>query len=126
MDARYEPISKERFTIEETADGERIRVKAPRQIFVTIFLPFWLSGWIIGGFIALQSIIIRFQPFLLLWLFGWAAGWIFAAGTIVWMFFGSELLRADQNDLEVSHHALGFSRRWLYQGAQIKNLSVVS
>lgn len=124
MGARYEPVSKERFSIEETIDGERIRIKAPRQIFAMFFLPFWLVMWTIGGVAALQSLITRFEPFLLFWLLGWAAGWTAVAGTLVWMFSGSELLRVDQNDLEIVHHALGFSRRWLYQGSQIKNLSV--
>jgi len=124
MVVTYEPVKNERFVIEQTPQGEQIRVPAPRQWFVMLFLPFWLVMWTIGGVTAIYALITQFQVFLLFWLCGWAAGWIFAAGTLLWMFAGSETIRLIGLDLEVAHHAWGFSRRWLYQGSQIKDLSV--
>ena len=124
MSTRYEPIGRERFVIEQTSRGEVIRIKAARQIFAMLFLPFWLVMWTLGGGAAFYALFTQFQFFLLFWLCGWAVGWVAAAGTLVWMFAGSETITALGPDVEVGHQALGLSRRWLYQGSQIRNLSV--
>jgi hypothetical protein len=42
MSTRYDPIAKERFSVEQTPRGELIGIRAPRQIFAMLFLPFWL------------------------------------------------------------------------------------
>jgi hypothetical protein len=120
----YEPIAKARFVIEPTQGGEQIRVKARRQIVPMLFLPLWLIGWTAAGAAAIWQLIHQFQPFLLLWLCAWAVAWVMAAGTLAWMFTGSETLRVVGSDLEVAQHALGWSRRWLYEGAQVRNLRV--
>jgi hypothetical protein len=120
MPAIYQPLAKPRFAIEQIADGEQIRVKARRQAWPMLFLPIWLAIWTVGGATAIGQVIRHFQPFLAFWLVGWIA----VGGTIAWMFTGSETLRIVGSDLEVAHHALGWSRRWLFQGSQIRNLSV--
>lgn len=120
----YVPVGKERFSVEHTARGEQIRVKASKQIFVMLFLPFWLAGWTAGGIAAIYEITREFQLFLLFWLCGWAVGWLFAASQLAWMFTGSETLARVGGDLEIAHHALGYSRRWQYQGSQIGNMAV--
>jgi hypothetical protein len=124
MGTGYEPIAKERFTVVPTAHGEVIRIKAPRQIFVMLFLPFWLIMWTFGGAAAVYALITEFQLFLLFWLCAWAIGWIAAAGTLAWMFAGSETIAVIGSDIESAHHIFGFSRRWLYQGSRISGLSV--
>ena len=124
MSKRYEPISKERFIVEQTQRGELIRIKAFRQVFVMLFLPFWLVLWTLGGCTAIYELFTQFQVFLLFWLFGWATGWLAAAGTLLWMFAGSETVGVVGTDIEVAHQAMGFSRRWLYQGSGIKHLSI--
>ncbi|MDB5433646.1 MAG: hypothetical protein JWP35_4762 [Caulobacter sp.] len=120
----YEPIASARFSIETKESGEQIRVKARRQIFPMLFLPVWLAGWTAGGVTAMGQVIHHFEPFLVLWLCGWAVGWVMVAGTLTWMFTGSETLRVVGSDLEVAQHALGWSRRWLYEGGRIRNLRV--
>ena len=112
--------------MEQTARGDVIRIKAPRQIFVMLFLPIWLTGWTIGGVAAVYELIAHFQVFLLVWLCGWAFGWGAASGTLVWMLTGSETIGGDGGDIEIGHHVLGFSKRWLYQASQIKNLAIAA
>ena len=126
MTARYEPIARARFAVEQTQDGEQIRIKAPRQLWPMLFLPVWLVGWTFGGVAAFAQLLARFEPFLVFWLCGWALGWVMVAGTLVWMFAGSETLRVVGSDLEVAQQALGWKRRWLYRGDEIRNLSVAS
>jgi hypothetical protein len=119
----YQPIANARFTVEPAdGGGEQIRIKARRQVFAMLFLPLWLAGWTAGGAAAIAQMMHHFEPFLALWLCGWALGWIFATSVLVWMFTGSETLRVVDRDLEVAQHALGWSRRWLYEGSRISNL----
>ena len=123
MEAKYESLGTERFTVEYGAGGQLIRIPARRQIFVLLFLSVWLCGWTVGGFAALYALFAHFSYFLVFWLCGWALGWCLAAGTVAWMLGGSETVRVIGTDLELGQHVFGYSRRWLYQGQQIRNLS---
>ena len=126
MERRYEPVQGARFVIEQTPSGEQIRTKPPRNLFALIFLPVWLTGWTIGGVVALWSLFTHFQAFTAIWLVFWVGFWVAAAGTWIWMAAGSETLRVQGADLEVAHHVLGYSRGWLYQGSQISDLSITN
>lgn len=122
----YEPLRKERFVVEHGEYGERVRIKPRKQIFAMLFLPFWLAGWTFGGIEAISQVLTTGEPFLIFWLCGWAVGWVFAASVLAWMFTGSETLQVQGRDFEISHGALGFKRRWLYDGSVIRNFSVAS
>jgi len=119
---RYEPIAKPRFQIERAGVGEQIRVKARRRVWPMVFLPFWLTAWTAGGIGAIYALFQDFQPFLVLWLCFWAVAWVAVAGVLVWMFTGSETVRVVDSDVEIAHHALGMTRRWLYEGRRVRNL----
>ncbi len=56
----------------------------------------------------------------------WAIGWLAVAGTLAWMLAGSETLKVIGSDLEIAHHVPGWSRRWLYKGTEICNLSATN
>jgi hypothetical protein len=122
MTSQYQPVREPRFSVEQTSEGEQIRIKARRQWFAMLFLPVWLTGWTFGGASAVGQILSQFEWFLAIWLCFWAAGWVVAAGTLLWMAVGSETLRVVDGDLEVAQNALGLSRRWLYEGRQIRQL----
>jgi hypothetical protein len=124
VSAQYQPIAQPRFAIEQTPEGEQVRVKARRQIFTLLFLPVWLTLWTIGGGVAASQMMTHLEPFLAIWLCFWALGWVMAAGTLVWMVAGSETLRIVGGDLEVAQHMFGLTRRWLYEGRQIRQLRV--
>lgn len=68
MISGYQPLAEARFRVEQTADGEQIKIRAARPIFPMLFLPVWLTGWTIGGIAAMTALVIKFQPFLLFWL----------------------------------------------------------
>jgi hypothetical protein len=119
----YEPVKPPRFEIEQDLGGERIRVRARRNVFVLLFLPFWLIMWTIGGIAAVGQFLQTGQPFIALWLCAWAAGWLVAATTIAWMLWGSELIGAAGGDLEIVHSLLGWTRSRLYRGSDIGHLS---
>ncbi|MCW6534290.1 hypothetical protein [Sphingomonas lycopersici] len=89
-------------------------------------MSFWLLMWTWGAGSLFREIFTQFKFPLLLFLCIWAIAWISAAGTLLWMFAGSETITILGADIEVRHQALGFSRRWLYQGSQIRNLAVTA
>jgi hypothetical protein len=126
MATRYQPLGKERFQVENTFDGEQIRIRAARQVFAMLFLPFWLAGWTVAGVAVISQLVRHLQPFLAFWLCGWAVGWVAVSGTLVWMFTGAETARVIRGDLEFAHWALGFRRTWLYQGGMIRALGVAA
>ncbi|KAB0679348.1 hypothetical protein [Aureimonas leprariae] len=122
METRYEPVGRERFTVETTASGERVRIRPSRPILVMLFLAVWLAIWTVGGGAAMLKLETGFQLFLAVWLCFWAAGWLGAAATLLWMIAGSETIGMDGADVEIAQHALGFTRRRLYRGSEISNL----
>lgn len=118
----YETLGKERFVVDRNGSVEAIRINARRQVFVLLFLPVWLTGWTVGGVVAISQVLHEFSLFLCLWLCGWAVGWVFAAGTIAWMLMGAETARVVAGDLELGVEIGPWKRRKLYQGVQIKDL----
>jgi hypothetical protein len=118
----YVPLGKARYRVEPGAGGELILIPARKFVFAMLFLPVWLTAWTAGGIAAIYQVLTSFSAFLVLWLCFWAAGWAAAAGTLAWMAFGSETLRATGDDLEVAHHLLGWSRRKVYRGQEIRHL----
>jgi hypothetical protein len=124
MTVRYEQPKAPRF-VSETIDGrEQITIGASRNVFVALFLTVWLGGWTAGGIAAMTTLLTKtFQPFLVFWLCGWLLGEIFVALSLCWMFFGAEILRTVGHDLEVGYRILGFTRRRLFRGSEIRGLS---
>jgi len=118
----YEALKPPRFRVEDASSGEIIRIRAPRKVFVIIFLPIWLAGWSAGGSVVAFELTQRFEPFLALWLCGWALGWVFAAGILGWTLFGCETIRTVGGDLELGQQLGPWVRRKLYQGAQVRGL----
>lgn len=124
MATKYEAVASPRYVVERDGPGERIRIRARRQIFPLLFLPVWLAGWTAGGVMAIRQVFENFSAFLLFWLCGWALGWVFAASTIAWMIWGSEVLAVVGRDLEVSTQIGPWSRRKVYRGSEIRDLGV--
>ncbi|HTI30731.1 MAG TPA: hypothetical protein VL405_01265 [Sphingomonas sp.] len=122
----YVPIGAERFFVEHTAGGELIRIPARKQFFAMLFLPVCIALWTAGGIAAIHSLLTGFQLFIAFWLCGWAIGWLAVASALLWMFAGSETISVVGGDLEIAHHALGFSRRWIYQGTRISSLRIAN
>jgi len=124
MSTQYEQINAPRFVVETVGGHEQIAIAAQRNIFIMLFLLVWLGGWTVGGVAAIGALLsTSFQPFLVFWLGGWALGEALVAATLCWLFSGVEVLRVLGSDLEVSHQMLGFTRRRLFRGSEIRDLS---
>lgn len=122
----YVPLRTPRFTISQTVEGETLAIPAQRNILVILFLSVWLCGWTAGGLAVIGMILTTFEPFLAFWLCGWAIGWLMASFTLSWMLTGRQRLRFIGTDLEVHTSMLGFQRRALYRGRDIRGLKVLA
>jgi hypothetical protein len=133
MGTRYLKPQGKRF-INERVDGiEQIRIPFRRNWFSLIFLCVWLTFWTIGGIVAAGVLLTSLMgqamntgdmgdPFLAVWLVFWAIAWVFAAANVALQLGGSEILRIEGRDLDIS---IGVGRwRWrkVYRGDQIRNL----
>ncbi len=124
MSARYEDIRPPRFISETNGTDERFVIPAERNFFVMAFLTVWLCGWTVGGFTAISTLFTKgFQPFLFFWSCGWLLGELFAATALCWFLTGSETLTLIGSDLQVGYRLLGFTRRRLYRGSEVRNLT---
>ncbi|HEY5710668.1 MAG TPA: hypothetical protein VIT38_02135 [Allosphingosinicella sp.] len=123
MAGRYVAVKPPRFEIEQGMGGERVRIRARRNVFALLFFPFWLSIWTIGGVAAVGEFLRTGEPFLAIWLCGWAAGEIFVGGALAWMIWGSELIGVTGGDLEIGQRLFGWTRSRLYRGRDVGHLS---
>jgi hypothetical protein len=124
MTIHYEKMGAPRFAVETTDGYEQINIPARRNILVILFLSVWLTGWTVGGVSVIIVLVSKgFQPFLAIWLCGWALGEAYVAVTLCWLLFGLEAIRVLGADLEVGYLMLGFARRRLFRGSEIRHLS---
>lgn len=121
----YVPIGTPRFSIVSRGAGEVLVIPAQRNLLILPFLAVWLCMWTIGGFAAMSQLIAKFHIFVAFWLVAWAIGWVFAATILSWMLAGREMVQVTGGDLEVGYSVLGFHRRKLFRGADVRGLRAV-
>ena len=105
--------------------GSEIRISSPKNIFMLIFLPIWLTGWTIGGAFAIKQVISGGSEevwFLLIWLCGWIVGETFALYAFLWGIFGFEVIAAELGSLRIKRSILGYGRSRNYEISRLSNL----
>ncbi|MBW0002346.1 MAG: hypothetical protein JO216_02560 [Hyphomicrobiales bacterium] len=126
MSVRYEETKTPQFEVENVSGLQQISLKPPRNSLTTLFLLAWLGGWTYGGIMAAKQLTSTFQLFVAFWLVAWAVAWLWAGASLAWQFSGREILRVVGSDLEVIYTVLGFSKRMLFRGADIRDFTVNS
>jgi len=118
--------------IEDTPDGLRVSMRAPRAGCLVAFLTVWFIGWTYGGIEAIRALFSAeslFNPlslFLLLWLAGWLAGELFVAALLAFMIDGQEVLEVDGEELRLRAEAFGRAWTRRYALTEASNLRPVS
>jgi len=82
--------SGERIKTSKDLDGITVHIKTKKNWFMLFFLPVWLTGWTLGGIVAITSVVTRPDLFLVVWLCGWAVGEAWAICSFLWNAFGEE------------------------------------
>jgi hypothetical protein len=121
----YVPLEQARFTIEPTLEGEVLTIPAVRNIFIMLFMSFWLAMWTIGGIAGIaETDAGNVNGLTILGVVAWALGWLYAVSIVLWMLTGREIVRITGGDLHMTRRAFGLGRRWVYRAASIRNLCV--
>lgn len=120
---------KGRAVIEHVGAALRITIPAKTQIFITLFLPFWLVGWAVGEVMVSRQLLFGSvwenhggSIFLVAWLGAWTIGGAFAAGILLWNITGKEIIELNSVTLKRRKQLPIFSRSKEYAVAHIANL----
>lgn len=141
MNVRIEPSSA-RYSIQESFNGIRASIPAPRSWFSVLFLLAWLGGWTLGetsaigelfhieiGFFAASSRSSgptpSLQLFLGFWLAGWTLGGAWALASILWQLFGREIIGLEAGELIHRVEVLGIGRTRTFASDQVARLRAV-
>ncbi len=104
---------------------EEIRISAPKNIFMLLFMPIWLIGWTIGGGLAMRQLIsgqTNEAWFLIIWLCGWLMGELFVLYSFLWSAFGKELITAENGTLQIKRSIFGYGPARQFDKIRISNL----
>jgi hypothetical protein len=90
-----------------------IRFKTPKNWFLLLIGPIWLTGWTIGGIAAIRALINGTHDwfFYVFWLAGWIVGEVWVSFLVLWTAFGKEVVSIRNGTFEHAWHIFGFGRR---------------
>ena len=116
-------------SIADTGAGYEITIPAKKNIFVILFLGFWMVGWAVGLVSVSNQLLGGTKEsgsslFLLAWLGAWLVGGGWALATLVWLLVGREIVRVTVTELQHIRSYGLFSRKREYQLAHVKRLRV--
>lgn len=118
-------VGKGRGQVERTATGLKITIPAKRNIFVVLFLGFWLIGWSFGEVAVLIQVFSAEKApkiFLFAWLGGWTVGGVFAIYAWLWNIKGKEIINITRSELQHIHQLPIYKRSKEYDLSSITNL----
>lgn len=90
-------------------EGITARIRTRKNIFLLIFLPFWLTGWTFAGVATITAIFNGTQEkgFLIIWLCGWFIGELFTICAWLWNAFGREVVSVGRGWFEYRRELFG-------------------
>ena len=117
-------MADKRVRITREPAGITAQVKARKQVFLTIFLPIWLTGWTIGGIAALTALLSgsNREPFLMVWLVGWLVGETMAVIIFFWTTFGEERISISNGMFTYQRHVFGIGPKRQYSLQELFNV----
>jgi hypothetical protein len=123
-----EAIYNGRAIFEDTFQGIEITIPAKRNLFIMLFLSFWLCGWAVGELFALGSVMGDEMGgagiFILFWLILWSLGGIMVISTLRWYLIGKEVITLGNGEISIEKKGNMFSKKKTYDLHQAKNFRV--
>ncbi len=121
------PVPGDIATTEDTLGGLEVVIPARRNLFIVLFLTFWLAGWAFGEGAVVLQLMNPTQPnapklFLAAWLGMWTIGGGVAMYTWAWMLFGKERVVLGTSSLAIARDILGVRRTREYDILAVTHL----
>lgn len=126
------PVAAYRSQVDSIPGGLEIRIPTRRNVFVILFIGFWLCGWVLGETSAVGELL---HPaanhresgnlFLLVWLGGWTIGGAWAICFLLWSLAGLERIRVESDTLSVRREAFGIGIGKQYELDSVRDLRAV-
>jgi hypothetical protein len=119
-----------RATIRAIKQGVDITIPTPKSFGPMAFLGVWLTGWSIGGFVAIQAFLAgiiggSWNWFIFAWLCGWFLGEVAVIRKMGSMLFGKECIRIIRDQLNTGHYILGIGKTHTFDLDTISNMRIV-
>ncbi|MEM1286708.1 MAG: hypothetical protein AAGH43_15085 [Pseudomonadota bacterium] len=123
------PPGSGRATVRKDEDNLWIDIPAKRNWLVTAFLAFWLSGWTVGGVVAIGALLSGTTDalatvFMMFWLSMWAVGWVAAATTLLWLVFGWEHVWVRADGISVMRRVPFWKRTSVFAAEHVARIRV--
>src|SRR5437016_4138734 len=118
-----------RALLQDTPAGLEIVVPARRNVFITLFLGFWLCGWLAGE-IMVPTSFFRGGPhkgsalFVAVWLVLWTIGGGFALYVFWWSLVGHERILLSPSRLSIKRELFGMGLVREYEKEHVRDLRV--
>lgn len=122
-----------RATITDNYGTVDVVIPVKRQLFVTLFLGFWLCGWLVGEVFVLTMLLGGFSLggdgmfvslFMAVWLTGWTVGGLFALRAFFWLLLGKEIITIGQGRMTINKKGLLFKKPKTYDMNDVKGMRV--
>ncbi len=122
-----ESTESRRLKVSSTANGtRRIRFRRSINWFNALFLPFWLYLWAYGWVGVVQWLLSGSlgwaSTFVSAWLVLWTLGGGAVATSLLWMFFGEEVIEINLARLTHAYRLLGLQRVRAFDAGQVTEL----
>ncbi len=117
-----------RAVIEDNFGTVTVTIRPPKRWPMTIFICFWLCGWLVGLVAAFNMLLNAAHPFLDLFILAWLTFWciagIKAIGMVVWHIAGREIITAGQGILQIERKNALFQSPRTYDLTSVQNMRV--
>ncbi|MEE9443408.1 MAG: hypothetical protein V3V99_12155 [candidate division Zixibacteria bacterium] len=106
-----------------------ISIPSKKNVFIILFLMFWLAGWCFGEFTVTKQLLSgevenQGKAFMLFWLAMWTVGGIFAIFIWFWNVAGREIIKIDGLQLKIKRAIFNVGLKKEYELVHIKDLRI--
>lgn len=120
---------KGRAILNEDINKLEIIIASQKNLFIVVFLCFWLCCWAMGEFFAIRSLInfpastlIGARIFMLVWLCGWTFGGFFVFKTLLWKLSGKEIVEFNRHTIIITRSSYLFSKQKIYDLNEVRKI----
>jgi hypothetical protein len=124
------PVPSRRSKVDETIEGFKLTIPSKANLFVVIFMSFWLVCWAGGEYSAINGLLGDVDGgnvlFMVVWLTGWTCGGAAVVYIWLWSVFGKDIVMLRKNTLSIKRDVFGLGWTRVFDLRNVKNIWVMS